>query len=76
MEVTQIMFYEFFRGMREVNISIILTIVSQGIRVALAYGLTRTSRGFTGICWSTVIGRFLSNALGGFMYKKVMANSI
>ncbi|ACQ55107.1 MATE family efflux transporter [Clostridium botulinum] len=71
-----VMFYGFFRGMGEVNISIILTVVSQGIRVALAYGLARTSMGFTGICWSIVIGWFLSNALGGFMYKKVMANSI
>nr|WP_279285796.1 hypothetical protein [Clostridium sporogenes] len=44
------MFYGFFRGMGEVNISIILTVVSQGIRVALAYGLARTSMGFTGIC--------------------------
>ncbi|WP_265227882.1 hypothetical protein [Clostridium sporogenes] len=38
--------------------------------------IPNTSMGFTGICWSTVIGWFLSNALGGFMYKKVMANSI
>jgi len=33
------MFYGFFRGIGEVKVSIILTVVSQGIRVVLAYGL-------------------------------------
>lgn len=70
------MFYGFFCGMGEVNISIILAVISQGIRVALAYGLARASMGFTGICWSIVIEWSLSNALGTFMYKRVMVNSI
>lgn len=67
-----VMFYGFFRGIGAVNVSIILTFVSQGIRVLLAFVLAKTSMGFTGISWSIVIGWFLSNLLGTFMYRKVM----
>ena len=71
-----VMFYGFFRGIGEVKVSIILTVVSQGIRVVLAYGLARTSMGFAGICWSIVIGWLLSNLLGTFMYKRVIQQQV
>jgi putative MATE family efflux protein len=67
-----VMFYGFFRGIGEVRISIVLTVVSQGIRVCLAYGMAKTSMGFTGICWAVVLGWFLSDILGFLMYKRVM----
>jgi Na+-driven multidrug efflux pump len=70
------MFYGFFRGIGAVNISIILTVVSQGIRVLLAFVLAKTSMGFTGISWSIVIGWFLSNLLGAIMYRKVMIDQL
>lgn len=66
------MFYGFYRGLGEVNVSIILTFVSQGTRVLLAYGLAITPLGFTGICLAIPIGWFLSDTLGIFMYKKIM----
>ncbi len=66
------MFYGFYRGLGEVNVSIILTFVSQGTRVLLAYGLAITPLGFTGICLAIPIGWFLSDTLGIFTYKKIM----
>lgn len=66
------MFYGFYRGLGEVNVSIILTFVSQVTRVLLAYGLAMTPLGFAGICLAIPIGWFLSDALGVIMYKKIM----
>ena len=66
-----VMFYGFFRGLGAIKISILMTIVSQGLRVLLAYGFAPTF-GFSGICWAIVVGWFLSDLLGFYMYKKVM----
>ena len=66
-----VMFYGFFRGLGEIKISILMTIVSQGLRVFLAYSLAPI-KGFSGVCWAIVIGWLLSDILGFFMYKKVM----
>lgn len=68
-----VMFYGFFRGLGAIKISIIMTIVSQGLRVLLAYSFAPTL-GFSGICWAIVVGWFLSDLLGFYMYKKVMVN--
>lgn len=66
-----VMFYGFFRGLGTIKISILMTIVSQGLRVLLAYSFAPTL-GFSGICWAIVVGWFLSDLLGFYMYKKVM----
>lgn len=66
-----VMFYGFFRGLGAIKISILMTIVSQGLRVVLAYSFAPTL-GFSGICWAIVVGWFLSDLLGFYMYKKVM----
>ena len=67
-----VMFYGFFRGLGEIKISILMTIVSQGLRLLLAYSFAPI-KGFSGVCWAIVIGWFLSDLLGFYMYKKVMA---
>jgi putative MATE family efflux protein len=67
-----VMFYGFFRGLGAIKISILMTIVSQGLRVLLAYSFAPV-RGFSGICWAIVVGWFLSDLLGFYMYKKVMS---
>lgn len=66
-----VMFYGFFRGLGAIKISILMTIVSQGLRVLLAYSLAPV-RGFSGVCWAIVVGWLLSDLLGFYMYKKVM----
>ncbi|WP_053956378.1 MATE family efflux transporter [Inediibacterium massiliense] len=66
-----VMFYGFFRGLGVIKISILMTIVSQGLRVLLAYSFAPI-RGFSGVCWAIVVGWFLSDLLGFYMYKKVM----
>lgn len=66
-----VMFYGFFRGLGAIKISILMTIVSQGLRVLLAYSFAPIL-GFSGICWAIVVGWFLSDLLGFYMYKKVM----
>ncbi len=66
-----VMFYGFFRGLGAIKISILMTIVSQGLRVLLAYSFAPTL-GFSGIGGAIVIGWFLSDLLGFYMYKKVM----
>lgn len=68
-----VMFYGFFRGVGAIKISIWMTIVSQGIRVVLAYTFA-SSHGFSGICWAIVAGWLLSDLLGFYMYKKIMSN--
>ncbi len=66
-----VMFYGFFRGLGEIKISILMTIVSQGLRLLLAYSFAPI-KGFSGVCWAIVIGWLLSDLLGFIMYKKVM----
>jgi putative MATE family efflux protein len=66
-----VMFYGFFRGLGEIKISILMTIVSQGLRLLLAYSFAPI-KGFSGVCWAIVIGWFLSDLLGFYMYNKVM----
>ena len=70
-----VMFYGFFRGLGAIRISILMTIVSQGLRVILAYSFAPI-RGFSGICWAIVIGWLLSDMLGFYMYKRVMRQKI
>ncbi|WP_101696410.1 MATE family efflux transporter [Clostridium minihomine] len=67
-----VMFYGFFRGLGAIRISLVMTIVSQGLRVLFAYSFAPI-RGFSGVCWAIVIGWFLSDLLGFYMYKKIMS---
>lgn len=66
-----VMFYGFFRGIGSIRISVLMTVVSQGLRVVLAYSFAPV-KGFSGICWAIVIGWLLSDLIGFYMYKKVM----
>lgn len=70
-----VMFYGFFRGLGAIKISILMTIVSQGLRVLLAYSFAPIM-GFSGVCWAIVLGWLLSDLLGFYMYKKVMLQKV
>lgn len=61
--------YGYYRGLGRSGMSIVLTVVSLGSRVALAYALSAVDAiGLTGIWWSVPIGWFLADALGiGYM---------
>ncbi|AIY78829.1 MATE family efflux transporter [Clostridium botulinum] len=65
------MFYGLYRGLGMLKISIILTVISLGTRVGLAYVLSATLLGACGIWWSIPIGWALADALGVIVYKKL-----
>lgn len=66
------MFYGLFRGMGKPQMSIILTIVSLGTRVILAYTLSSVpSIGLLGIWWSIPIGWALADIIGFYKIKKM-----
>lgn len=57
--------YGFYRGIGKSGMSIVLTIVSLGSRVALSYILAPISSiGLVGIWWSIPIGWFLADVIG------------
>lgn len=63
--------YGFYRGIGRPGISVILTILSLGTRVVLAYSLSSIpSLGTQGIWWSVPIGWFLADAAGLCLLKK------
>lgn len=65
------MFYGLFRGMGKPAMSIILTIISLGTRVALAYTLSAVSSiGLVGIWWSIPIGWAFADMIGLYAIKK------
>ena len=68
------MFYGLYRGVGKLKISIVLTIISLGTRVVLAYVLSSTSMGASGIWWSIPIGWALADMLGFYEYKKGYSN--
>ena len=57
------LFYGFYRGLGYAQVSIVLTVVSLGTRVALAYLLAPTF-GFTMIFWAIPIGWLLADVVG------------
>lgn len=61
------LFYGYFRAMAAPGVSVILTIVSLGTRVILAYGLSMTRLGYYGIWMSIPIGWALADLLGLFL---------
>ncbi len=65
------MFYGFFRGIGSLNMSIVLTVISLGTRVAMAYILSSIPIiGAKGIWWSIPIGWILADLVGFIVYKK------
>lgn len=67
--------YGFYRAVRKPGISVMLTIISLGTRVALAYALSAVpSIGVTGIWWSIPIGWFLADIIGLWYYHKTKHN--
>ncbi len=61
--------YGLYRALGKPGMSVVLTIVSLGIRVALAYALSAIPQfGVVGIWWSVPIGWFLADALGVICY--------
>lgn len=62
--------YGLYRALGKPGMSVVLTIISLGTRVALAYLLsTIPSIGVTGIWWSVPIGWFLADIVGVVYYK-------
>ena len=65
------LWYGYFRGIRKPHISLILTIISLGTRVALSYALApNTALGVTAIWCSIPIGWFLADAAGLVFYRR------
>ena len=63
--------YGYYRAVNQPGMSVILTIASLGTRVALAYLLSATPLGVTGIWFSVPIGWALADAIGiGYYLKK------
>lgn len=65
------MFYGFFRGIGNLKMSIILTMISLGTRVLMAYVLSSISFiGAKGIWWSIPIGWILADIIGFVVYRR------
>lgn len=65
------LWYGYFRGIHKPHISLILTIISLGTRVALSYGLApHTPLGVMAIWCSIPIGWFLADAAGLLFYHR------
>lgn len=68
--------YGLFRGFGRPAVSIVLTILSLGSRVALAYALSAIPGvGMVGIWWSVPIGWALADLAGLLMYRRVKKQS-
>ena len=62
--------YGYYRAIRMPGMSVILTVVSLGIRVVLSYWLASIpSIGVNGIWWSIPIGWFFADLIGIVYYK-------
>ncbi|RDY26303.1 MATE family efflux transporter [Romboutsia weinsteinii] len=70
------MFYGLFRGLGHLKVSIVLTIVSLGTRVILAYILASTWLGERGIWWSIPIGWALADIIGIIYFHKNINSDI
>lgn len=65
------MFYGLYRGLGKPEMSIVLTVISLGTRVALAYILSAVPAvGIVGIWWAIPIGWLLAD-LTGFVYYRI-----
>lgn len=67
--------YGFYRGVEKPEMSLILTIISLGTRVALAYVLAPMPQiGVRGIWWAIPVGWFLADAAGVIYMKRMKRN--
>lgn len=65
------LFYGYYRAVHKPEISVVLTVISLGTRVVLAYALSSVERiGVTGIWMSVPIGWILADATGMWYYRK------
>lgn len=65
------MYYGFYRGIGNVQMSIVLTVISLGARVVLAYTLAAIPAiGLIGIWWAIPIGWTLADVIGYSVYRK------
>lgn len=60
--------YGFYRGLGNPGMSVVLTVISLGTRVLLAYMLAPTAIGLPGIWWAIPIGWILADAVGILYY--------
>ena len=68
--------YGFYRAVKKPGMSVVLTVISLGTRVILAYLLSSVEQiGVVGIWWSVPIGWALAD-LTGFVYYKVKKKSL
>lgn len=64
------LWYGFYRGIGKPFISVVLTVISLGVRVVLSYTLSKIpSIGVLGIWWSIPIGWFLADITGLLYYR-------
>lgn len=70
--------YGLYRALGRPGFSVVLTVVSLGTRVALAYLLSAIPAiGVVGIWWSVPVGWFLADATGlVYYFKKVRGSSV
>ena len=65
------MLYGLFRGLGRPGVSVVLTVISLGTRVALAYLLSPIPAiGLKGIWWAVPIGWILADLAGLFFYRR------
>ena len=65
--------YGLYRAVQKPGMSLVLTVVSLGTRVALAYLLSAIPAiGVVGIWWSVPIGWFLADLVGFLYYKRLI----
>ena len=65
------LFYGLFRGLGRPGVSVVLTVISLGTRVALAYLLAPIPAiGLKGIWWAVPIGWVLADLAGLFFYRR------
>lgn len=65
------LFYGYFRAVSRPSVSLILTIISLGTRVILAYSLAAIpSLSYNGIWWSVPIGWILADITGVLFYRR------
>lgn len=68
------LWYGFFRGVGRPHISLILTVISLGTRVALSYALApNTPLGVLAIWLSIPAGWLLADAAGLYFYRRAKA---
>lgn len=71
------MFYGYYRAMEKPGISIILTFISLGLRVVLAYSLSAIpALGVNGIWMSIPIGWLLADLAGWLIYQKIRPEAV